>query len=174
MDTMNTTLAPTPEPAETTHQRRRWPLVVGAAAIAGVVGLGVGYMASGPQRTELTDQRDAAQAALVEADADLAAMEDQLGAVEEDLASVTGEKNALVEENESVTENRDQCEVAAVTGSDLVSQWENLWVDLDSYLWSEVGSEAEAEIDTHMNEQWQKMEEQHNALHSELDTCTAG
>jgi hypothetical protein len=195
---MDVTQAPVPPMAtvrDSGRRPRRWPLVTVASVLALLGGIGVGMVITMPQRNDLVDQRDVARvegaevadeldatiAALDEVRTNLVSAEDELTARGADLEATQAELvttlddlTAMTSDRDTVTENRDECLLAATAGVDLVTQWENFWDDELSWLWSEPGSAAEAEIDLHMQEQGVRMEEQHDALHELMAACNAG
>lgn len=190
--------APVPPPAPVRdggRPPRRWPLVTVASVLALLGGIGVGMVLTMPQRNDLVDQRDAARveaaevadeldatiASLDEVRADLVSVEDELTArgadleaTQAELATTLDDLTAMNSDRDTLTENRDECLLAATAGVDLVTQWENIIQDEVDWLQSEPGSAAEAEIDQHMQDQLTRMEEQHDAMHELMAACNAG
>jgi hypothetical protein len=184
-----------PSPTTAAPRPRRWPLMTAIGVIALLCGVGVGVLVTLPQRSDLADQRDAARVAAAEVVDDLDAATASLGEVRQELAGVQDELTArgadleaveaeltttldefatVSSELDGMTTNRDECLLAATTGVDLVTQWENFYDDEWAWLNSEYGSAAEAEIALHMDEQWSRMSEQHDVMHEVFDDCTSG
>ena len=184
-------------PATTTAapRPRRWPLVSAVGVVALLCGVGVGVLVTLPQRSDLADQRDAARVAAAEVADDLdvataslddvrqelAGVQDELAtrgadleAVEAELTTTLDEFAVVSSELDGMATNRDECLLAATTGVDLVTQWENFYDDEWAWMISESGSAAEAEIALHMDEQWARMTEQHDVMHEAFDDCTSG
>ncbi len=165
--------------------RRGWPKYVAIGAAALLVGVGIGYLAGAPTRNELTSQRDDARAQVVGLTADLATAEDALAATADELDLANGELRtaqseltnteaslvSMTESRDAATTRADACTVAATAGKDLVTQWSNIFDDFIDYLNAPWGSAAEATIDTHIDEQFTKMDEQQVALDRAMEDC---
>lgn len=165
--------------------RRGWPRYAAIGLVALLVGAGVGYFAGAPARNDLTSQRDDARAQVAALTDDLAATEAELSATADELAVTNGQLDvaqADLADTEgslaSMTESRDaadaraaSCTVAATAGKDLVAQWSNVFGDLVDYWNTPWGSAAEATIDSHIDEQFTKMDEQQIALDRAMEDC---
>lgn len=176
---------PTPPTTAPTPRQRNWPKYVAIGAVAILLGAAVGWFAGGPQRNDLTAQRDDALAQvdtltgqLADSEAKLGTTEGLLSEAEEGLAAATADLEAAQEELASMTDARDvastradACELASVTASDLVGQWRNLFGDMVDLMFMPYPSAQFDELDRHMDEQSQKMGEQQVALDRAMNKC---
>ncbi|MFZ4518254.1 MAG: hypothetical protein ACOYOP_07690 [Microthrixaceae bacterium] len=128
-----------------------------AVAVVGalLVGGGIGYAAGTPQRMSLQDDKAALQKDLTSAKKDLAS-------AKKDVASAKAASTA-----------KDVCVTAATDAGDYIAQVDNWFVDFGAYMDAQVGSAAEAQLDTHLTDQEQKMQQQYDRVESELKDCTA-
>ena len=138
----------TPEPA-----KRRFGLWIAVAAVlALIVGVGVGFAAAQPSKNDAIEQRDAAEAQVTQSQQDLE----------------TAQANVAADDAAHI-----KCEKAATDAKDLIAQHENLWADFATYMSTPVGSAAEAQIRSHMDEQQQTMMAQRDVVDADLEACVA-
>ncbi len=141
-------------PATPSRGRRGW-LVALAVVGALLVGGGIGYAAGMPQRNSLQD--------------DKAALQEDLTAVKKDLSSARDDLSSA----QAGSKAKDVCVTAATDAGDYITQVDNWFVDFNAYMESPSGSGAEAQLDTHLTDQEQKMDEQYDRVQSELRDCRA-
>jgi hypothetical protein len=90
--------------------------------------------------------------------------------LEKALTDLAGTQKELT----AMTSNRDLCQSAAVAGTDLANQWENVLYDIITWLNLTYGSPQEQALDQHISEQLQKMDEQRIELDNLVADCRAG
>lgn len=166
---------------------RRWPMFVAIGLVAVLVGALVGYFAGGPARDDLQRQRDDARAQVADLTgqldankADLASTTDMLNTAKAGLATAQADLTKSEAALTAMTDARDTssakakaCKTAATTANDLVVQWKNVFSDFLSWMDAPYGSAAEAQIQSHVDEQFAKMDEQQLSLNRAMETCLA-
>ena len=140
-----------PEPAP--GRTRLWPVLL-AAVVALLIGVGIGYAASIPATNSVEDDKQA--------------LEDRNGELKKQVAQMQDDLELSTEGSEA----KDICVQAATDAGDYITQDDNWHQDFTAYMASEVGSAAEAELETHMIDQEQKMQEQYETVQQELDNCS--
>lgn len=176
---------PTTPAAPTPPKARRWPMFVAIGLVAVLVGALAGYFAGSPARDDLQQQRDDARAQVAD-------LTEQLDASKADLASTTALLNtakaglataqadlttseaalaAMTDARDTSSAKAKACTTAATAANDLVVQWKNVLSDFLSWMDAPYGSAAEAQIQSHVDEQFAKMDAQQVALDRAMNGC---
>lgn len=155
-----------PAPAAPAKRSVLVPVLL-AALVALLIGAGIGYAISVPGRSDLTAQRDNAQASaattkaqLDKATADLAAANTTLEDTKKELATA-----------KAGASGKEACSKAATDANDFIGQIFNILSDYEALAGTPTGSAAEAQLLNHINEQSQKMDAQEQTVKDELSAC---
>lgn len=139
------------------------------AVFALLIGAGIGYAASIPQRSTLQDEKAAVETAKANLQSDLDGVRKDLDATKADLDST---KSKLAGAQKAAAA-KDTCSKAAADAGDLIAEFENLLDDFVTGGEAAAGSAERAAVQTHVTEQLQRMKSQAGIVDDELTACEA-